>query len=40
MRLAKAVGFERVDTKDVDLRMEAGQPVDGFVVTAFKPKEA
>ena len=40
VRLAKAAGFERVDTKDVDLRMEAGQPVDGFVVTAFKPKEA
>ena len=40
VRLAKAAGFDRVDTKDVDLRMEAGQPVDGFVVTAFKPQEA
>lgn len=38
VRLAKAAGFDRVDTKDVDLRMEAGQPVDGFMVTAFKPK--
>ena len=38
VRLAKAAGFERVDTKDVDLRMEAGQPVDGFMVTAYKPK--
>lgn len=40
VRLAKAAGFDNVQTKDVDLRMEAGQPVDGFVVTAFKPKDA
>ena len=40
VRLAKAAGFERVDTRDVELRMEAGQPVDGFVVTAYKPKAA
>ena len=40
VRLAKAAGFDNVQTKDVDLRMEAGQPVDGFVVTAFKPKNA
>ncbi|MFG5777678.1 methyltransferase [Comamonas sp. J-3] len=38
VRLAKAAGFDRVETKDVDLRMEMGQPVDGFLVTAFKPK--
>ena len=38
VRFAKAAGFERVETQDVDLRMEAGQPVDGFVVTAFKPQ--
>ena len=38
VRLAKAAGFDRVDTKDIDLRMEAGQPVDGFIVTAYKPK--
>ena len=37
VRLAKA-GFDRVETKDVGLRMEMGQPVDGFLVTAFKPK--
>ena len=40
VRLAKAAGFDRVDTRDVELRMEAGQAVDGFVVTAYKPKEA
>ena len=40
VRLVKAAGFDNVQTKDVDLRMEAGQPVDGFVVTAFKPKNA
>jgi predicted TPR repeat methyltransferase len=40
VRLAKAAGFDRVDTRDLELRMEAGQAVDGFVVTAYKPKEA
>ncbi|QMV74984.1 methyltransferase domain-containing protein [Comamonas piscis] len=40
VRLAKAAGFDRVDTRDVELRMEAGQAVDGFVVTAYKPQEA
>jgi predicted TPR repeat methyltransferase len=40
VRLAKAAGFDQVDTRDVELRMEAGQVVDGFVVTAYKPKEA
>jgi len=40
VRLAKAAGFDRVDTRDVELRMEAGQVVDGFVVTAYKPQEA
>ena len=40
VRLAKAAGFEQVDTRDVELRMEAGQAVDGFVVTAYKPKQA
>lgn len=39
VRLAKAAGFDRVDTRDVELRMEAGQAVDGFVVTAYKPKQ-
>ncbi|TDS71123.1 methyltransferase [Comamonas sp. JUb58] len=40
VRLAKAAGFDQVDTRDVELRMEGGQAVDGFVVTAYKPKEA
>lgn len=36
MQQCKQAGFEFVQTRDLDLRMEAGQPVDGFVITATK----
>lgn len=40
MQQCKQAGFELVQTRDVDLRMEAGQPVDGFVITATKATAA
>lgn len=34
--LCRAAGFVRVDVEATTLRHEAGQPVEGFVVTAYK----
>ena len=39
-RLLLAAGFEEVDIQDRTLRVEAGQPVEGFLVTARKPLQA
>ncbi|MGE8320467.1 MAG: methyltransferase domain-containing protein [Comamonas sp.] len=40
MQQCKQAGFELVQTRDADLRLEAGQPVDGFVITATKAAAA
>ena len=39
-KLCKSAGFDPVETRDVELRTENLQPVDGFVVTAIKAKAA